>query len=187
MNTKEKITLGAVQMFVKHGVAGTTTREIALCAGVAEGSLYRYFPSKDELAWQIFSDYHQHVATCLAESAKDEKTVEQQVHALVSCFFKLADENWLMFQYYLTAQHMFMHRIDNSKNNPYQVIISIIIQKKNEEPSENIKITAAMAMGAVQQVALNKLYGRIKGNLFKYVELVTDTVYQIVTKSTKAG
>lgn len=185
MNTKEKIILGAVQLFVEQGVAETTTREIALRAGVAEGSLYRYFPGKEELAWQIFQDYHQNLAECLAASVLGKESMREQVHSLVASFFQLADEDWLMFRYYLTGQHMFMHKIDHGKKNPYQVITSLINRSVDGVLNEDIKITAAMAMGAVHQVALNKLYGRIEGNLSIHVNKVAEIVYQILANTNK--
>lgn len=172
-------------MFVEQGVAETTTREIALCAGVAEGSIYRYFPGKEEMAWQIFRDYHQHLAESLKISAQGKSSMREKVFSLVTCFFQLADEDWLMFRYYLTAQHMFMHKMDQTEKTPYQVIVSLISQSRNEVLTESVKITAAMAMGAVHQIALNKIYGRIEGSLITHVDYVANTVYQIVLESSQ--
>ena len=39
----------AREMFAQHGYRGTTTRQIAASAGVAEPTLFRHFPSKAEL------------------------------------------------------------------------------------------------------------------------------------------
>lgn len=187
MNTKDKIVLGAVQHFVEQSVAETTTREIAVRAGVAEGSIYRYFPSKDELAWQIFCDYHRRLANNLSESVADKVTLLDRVNSLVACFLKMADEDWLMFRYYLTAQHMYMHKIDHESATPYQVIISVISQANDQEVQiENKELTAAMAMGVVHQIALNKLYGRIKGDLYIHLNTVAQTVYQIVTRTNRS-
>lgn len=44
--TKEVILDVAMQLFAQHGYDSTTTRMIAHQAGVAEGTLYIYFPSK---------------------------------------------------------------------------------------------------------------------------------------------
>lgn len=172
-------------MFVEHGVAETTTREIAISAGVAEGSIYRYFPGKEEMAWQIFRDYHQHLAERLASSAQEKNSFKEKIYSTVACFFKLADEDWLMFRYYLTAQHMFMHKIDQGKKSPYQVITSLINKSESVALDIDIKITAAMAMGAVHQIALNKIYGRIEGDLEIHKDKVAETVYQIVINASK--
>ncbi len=39
----------AAQVFARHGFRGATTRAIAQAAGVAEGTLFRYFPTKRHL------------------------------------------------------------------------------------------------------------------------------------------
>ena len=47
--TKGKIVEAALKLFSKEGYLGATTREIAREAGVAEVTLFRYFPSKENL------------------------------------------------------------------------------------------------------------------------------------------
>lgn len=49
MNTKDKITESALKLFSRKGYTGATTKEIAKEAGVAEVTLFRYFPSKEKL------------------------------------------------------------------------------------------------------------------------------------------
>lgn len=45
----EAILASAVQQFAQHGYAATEMEEIAQAAGVAKGTLYRYFKNKEEL------------------------------------------------------------------------------------------------------------------------------------------
>lgn len=185
MTTKDKIIFAAVQLFVEQGVAQTTTREIAQRADVAEGSIYRYFPSKEELAWQIFHAYHQSLAQSLSVAIHQENKLEQQIQSLVDCFLSLADDDWLMFRYYLTAQHTHMHKISADMMTPYTVVYSVIDAAKHNEELHctDSKIIAAMAMGAVHQIAVNKIYGRIEGDLKPHVEEVSRAVYGLITAS----
>lgn len=48
-DTKARVERAALTLFVARGVAETTTKEIAMAASVAEGTIYRYFPSKRDL------------------------------------------------------------------------------------------------------------------------------------------
>jgi TetR/AcrR family transcriptional regulator, cholesterol catabolism regulator len=43
------ILLGAAELFVKHGYSGTSIRDIAERTGLLPGSVYHYFPAKEDL------------------------------------------------------------------------------------------------------------------------------------------
>ena len=46
---REQIMQAAVRLFGRHGFARTTTKEIAQEAGISEGTIYKYFASKQEI------------------------------------------------------------------------------------------------------------------------------------------
>ena len=183
--TREKIIQGAVTLFVRNGVAKTTTREIAALSQVAEGSIYRYFPSKEELAWQVFRDYHHQLASRLQANADSQSSIKNKIAKLVECFCQMADEEWLMFTFYLTAQQKFMHKIDVSSLTPYRVILEIIEQgmQDGEISTQDSHILCAMAMGAVHQVAINKHYRRIEGSLSNHSETIASRVCSMVLQA----
>ena len=52
----EAIAKAALALFVELGVKGATTRAIARRAQTTEGSLYRYYASKEELARRVLAD-----------------------------------------------------------------------------------------------------------------------------------
>lgn len=182
MSTREKIVLSAVELFIKQGIARTTTKQIAASAGVSEGSIYRYFSSKDEMAWQIFDEYHQQLAQQLLVSVNEHANLNKQVESLVSCFLSLADNDWLMFRYYLTSQHTHMNKVKDEALTPYKVVFGTLEELiKNKEVGENdISVMAAMVMGAVHQIGINKIYGRINGNLNDHKTLVSDTIIKML-------
>src|SRR5271169_1985563 len=45
----EQILTAAVELFARHGYAGTDTQLLAEKLGVGKGTIYRYFPSKEDL------------------------------------------------------------------------------------------------------------------------------------------
>lgn len=55
---RDRILAAAVSVMKERGVGGTTTKEVARAAGVAEGSIYNHFANKTEL-----------VGACMAEVA----------------------------------------------------------------------------------------------------------------------
>lgn len=48
----------ALALFCEHGYAATSTRRIAEAAGVAEGLVFHYFPTKDALLWTLAARQH---------------------------------------------------------------------------------------------------------------------------------
>ncbi|MFG6466626.1 TetR/AcrR family transcriptional regulator [Roseateles sp. BYS87W] len=63
----------ALALFVEKGFAATRSEEIAARAGVAKGTLYRYYPSKDELFKAMVRDnLSVHIAESAAQAAQYE-------------------------------------------------------------------------------------------------------------------
>src|SRR4249919_1481712 len=52
--TKERILKAALELFREKGLDGTTTRQISQKAGIAEGTLFNYFKTKEDLALYFF-------------------------------------------------------------------------------------------------------------------------------------
>src|ERR1700689_178642 len=55
-NKRERILDAAVRVFAKKGFHATRVSEVAKAAGVADGTIYLYFKSKDELLVSLFED-----------------------------------------------------------------------------------------------------------------------------------
>ncbi|GAB5467967.1 MAG: TetR/AcrR family transcriptional regulator [Rhodospirillales bacterium] len=55
-NRRHKVLAAAAQLFAAKGLSGTSMRDIASATGMLPGSLYYYFPSKDELFLQVHAD-----------------------------------------------------------------------------------------------------------------------------------
>lgn len=52
-DTRTKILQAALQLFAKRGFDGTTTKDLAKSAGVAEGTLFRYFANKKAILIEV--------------------------------------------------------------------------------------------------------------------------------------
>jgi AcrR family transcriptional regulator len=52
--TKERILTAALKLFREKGLEATTTRQISKMAGIAEGTLFNYFKTKEDLALFFF-------------------------------------------------------------------------------------------------------------------------------------
>lgn len=82
--TRESIVSAALELFESKGFEATTTREIAMKAGVAEGTVFNYFETKDDIALHFFEAEVDHaIATVRADPTLKGAPLEEKLFALV--------------------------------------------------------------------------------------------------------
>ena len=180
--TKARLERAALTLFVARGVAETTTKEIAMAASVAEGTIYRYFPSKEQLALDLFLHHHQGLAEALAEAELPAKGLRAKIEAIVRCYCEWADRDWTLFAYHLLNQHSFLIQVPDDMANPVTVVRDVISQamKAGEIPRRSVDLAAASAIGVVLQAATYKVYGRFTGDLSDHVRFFADAAWAVL-------
>jgi AcrR family transcriptional regulator len=186
-DTKARLERAALTLFVARGVAETTTKEIAMAASVAEGTIYRYFPSKEQLALDLFLHHHRALAEALAEAQRPAKGLRAKIDAIVRCYCEWADRDWTLFAYHLLNQHSFLIQVPDGTANPVTVVREVISQamKAGEVPRRNVDLAAASAIGVVLQAATYKVYGRFTGDLSDHVRFFADAAWAVLTVKEK--
>ena len=186
-DTKARLERAALTLFVARGVAETTTKEIAMAASVAEGTIYRYFPSKEQLALDLFLRHHQGLAEALAEAQRPAKGLRARIEAIVRCYCEWADRDWTLFAYHLLNQHSFLIQVPDGMANPVTVVRDVISQamKAGEIPKRNVDLAAASAIGVVMQAATYKVYGRFTGDLTDHVRFFADAAWAVLAVKEK--
>jgi len=121
-DTKARVERAALTLFVARGVAETTTKEIAMAASIAEGTIYRYFPSKEGLALDLFLRHHRALAEALGDAQRPAKGLRAKIDAIVGCYCEWADRDWTLFAYHLLNQHSFLIQVPDDTPNPVNVV-----------------------------------------------------------------
>ena len=68
IDTRSKILQSAQKLFSRQGFDGTTTKDLAADAGVAEGTLFRHFANKKAILIEVATDgWNQILTDLLAE------------------------------------------------------------------------------------------------------------------------
>ena len=185
--TKARLERAALTLFVARGVAETTTKEIAMAASVAEGTIYRYFPSKEQLALDLFLRHHQGLAEALADAQRPAKGLRAKIETIVRCYCEWADRDWTLFAYHLLNQHSFLIQVPDDMANPVAVVRDVISQamKAGEIPRRNVDLVAASAIGVVMQAATYKVYGRFTGDLSDHVRFFADAAWAVLSVKEK--
>jgi AcrR family transcriptional regulator len=82
--TKKKIVAAALGLFQSKGFDATTTREIARKAGIAEGTVFNYFPTKEDIALHFFELEVDHAINTVRTSPRLKRApLEEKLFALV--------------------------------------------------------------------------------------------------------
>lgn len=87
MSKRDAICDSALELFAEKGIEATSTREIAEQAGTAEGTLYRHFDGKADLAQSLYSRCANQLQERLAKADKALSTPLDRLEALVRGIF----------------------------------------------------------------------------------------------------
>jgi AcrR family transcriptional regulator len=164
---KSKVERAALVLFAAGGVDGVTIADIAEAAGVSQGALYRHYPSKEELAWTLFSTAYLDTGAELDAIRDRHHGFGARVTAMVARFCALYDDDPALFRFMLLAQHGLLPRIRPGARTPVDAIadtVAAAVADGQLAPVDPVA-GAAVILGVVLQTATFHVYGRLSGAL----------------------
>ena len=181
-HTRELIARTALRLFVEKGIDGTTIRDIAAAAGIAEGTLYRHYPGKDALAWDLFSRNYTAFALELHRIEAGEVTLRGKLDAMVRQFCTFFDDDPVLFSYLLLAQHGQLQKLTDDMLNPVEVVREVLAggMDRGEIPAGDPNMAAAMVLGIVLEVAIFKIYQRLTQSLASLAEVLAEACWRVL-------
>jgi Transcriptional regulator len=100
-HSRKQIVSAAHRLFLEQGFHGTTMRQISKESGMALGSLYTYFPGKDDLFKAVFEAYNPYPILLLAlensQGASAEELVRTAARRMVTALSARPDLIKLVF------------------------------------------------------------------------------------------
>jgi len=181
--TKEAIDRTAMRLFVEKGIAETTVRDIATAAGIAEGTLYRHYPSKEELAWQLFVGNFTAIGATLNELQRAETTVRAKLDAIIRHFCSVFEQDAVTFNYLFLARHQHMLRLTPRQPNPYLVFRAVVREgmAHGEIPKQDLDVATSMVMGLILQVIDARILGRrINQGIESLADILIQASYRVL-------
>ena len=174
--TQEKIEQETLALFADKGVDRTTIGDIARAAGIAEGTIYRHYPSKEELVWQLFSRNYLRLAGQLDALQAARQDLRSKLAAMVGMFCSLYEQDPDMFRFLLLVQHGQLDRVTTDMQSPVKVLKAVIETAiaRREIPPQDAEVATAMVLGMVLQVAVFRVYGRVTRPLGDFAERLTE-------------
>lgn len=104
---KKKVLTTALKLFANNGFHATTTAKIAKQAGVSEGTIYKYFSSKDDLLAKLLQPILMEIKHNFFSSLDDKDDLATLVNFIVTNRIKFIEDNFdfirVIFQEVLTG------------------------------------------------------------------------------------
>jgi len=171
----EKIQGAALALFIKKGIAGTTTKEIAKKAGVSEGSIYNYFESKGDLAYKLFVRYMDKFRDELSEKTLSDTGPAEKLSAAVGAFFGFAESEPEAYAYIMIGHYTELQKMFYAIKKPKDVFVEIIREgiKNGVFMSMDENLGAAFVIGMVTRAILFHKSGMLG---MSHARLMEDTV-----------
>jgi AcrR family transcriptional regulator len=172
----------AIHLFVKKGIDGTTIKDIAKAAKVAEGALYRHFKSKEDLAWSLFSTHLNKFTGDLMAKVYPEPTAEKRIRKFIEECFREFEEDPELYSYLILQEHSELDQYAKNYIHPGNVVIKIIEdgQKAGEIRAGDPFLLGAMFIGPIIRICVVKMYGNIKKDLQTFVAEVSKMTWMML-------
>jgi AcrR family transcriptional regulator len=99
MDKKEKLLQAALKLFVEFGFHNTPTSKIAREAGIANGTLFYFFPTKDDLVKALYVDLKSQLAAHTAETIRNKTDLRAMMQGYYTATLIWAQQNRTAFRF----------------------------------------------------------------------------------------
>jgi AcrR family transcriptional regulator len=172
----------ATRLFSRHGIDGTSMRDIADGAGVREAAIYRHFASKDELAREIFLSWYDWYCRELQRITSGSARTLDQLREIVGHEFSAVTEHGEAFVYFCDNEARFAPSLPPEMVSARQVFTTFIKtgQARGEVRAGGPGLLADMLSGALCAVALTWHHMGRRKNLNTLLEEVVQSCWQMI-------
>lgn len=140
---KKKVLATALKLFASNGFHATTTAKIAKQAGVSEGTIYKYFSSKDDLLAKLLQPILLEIKNNFLSNLDEHDDLPSLVNFIVTDRINFIEVNFdfiqIIFQEVLTGQ--LAEKIYPNFFIGNEGILAKLKQLQNDFPEINSKLT----------------------------------------------
>lgn len=179
-STRERLARAAIKLFVRQGLAAATTKEIAAAARVAEGTIYRHFRSKEEMAATLFRDNYVALVGELREAARGARTPVDRIEAMIMRLYSLFDEDRDLFAFLFLASPE-QPTLPASVMTPLRLLRETLadLRSPHTTPAE-LELTTQLVLGLVIRPPEATLLGQLTGPLAPRAAAVAQAVLRLL-------
>ena len=130
---RQAIIKAGIRIFIDKGVSETTVRDIIRSTGLASGTFYNYFNSKEEVLVAIFDDFAKEIGKSVRDENVQPESFEEFLRIKLTRFFKFVSSKPEIYMIMSNNHNL----VNNFSINTPQIILEIDYLK--EEISDYIK------------------------------------------------
>lgn len=172
----------AVQLFVERGIDGTSIKDIAQAADVAEGALYRHFKSKEDLAWHLFAANLKEYTAHLFGAVLPIRGARERIRIFAQESFAACEMNRSLFYYLLLSEHRSLKRFNEEYQHPGKLMEQVIAegQAAGELRRGEPWVQFAVIFGSVHRLCSLRCRGSVTTPLTELTEETVESVWRSV-------
>lgn len=178
-----KIIESGIEIFSKKGISETTVRDIIRNTGLASGTFYNYFKTKEEVLIAAIDDAAYDLAKILEKGRRKASNIEEFIEFQVDPFFEMVSELPELFFIFSTN----LDAVDRFTIQTPQMTLAIEDLKKDLElaiknkiiPDVDIDYFSAVFSSTIEAVAIEY----VKNNKKTDLELAKDFCVNFLVKS----
>ncbi len=163
---------GAVRVFAEKGFFNATVAEIARAAGVADGTIYLYFKSKDDLLLNIFDEKMHELCEAARGATRELPSCAAALQRVVDLHLKAVETNpsvAAVLIVELRQSNAFVRDSDKPRLTEYLGLIGDIVKRGQASgefrPDVHPSAVKRALFGALDEIALGWLVARRKFDL----------------------
>ena len=163
----QQIIEAAVRVFAREGYYNSRVSDIAREAGIAAGTIYLYFKTKDDILVTLFRDKMAEFVGALRKAIAGEPDAASKVRRLVSLHFRMLEENpdlAEVVQVELRQGQKFFRGASSQEIGAYFALIGSVLEEGVAERRFRsdlpVKVTTKMLFGAMDQMATSWVLGK---------------------------
>lgn len=187
----QQIIEAAVRVFARKGYYNSRVSDIAREAGIAAGTIYLYFKTKDDILVTLFRDKMAEFVGALQKAIADEPDAASKVRRLVSLHFRMLEEHPELaevVQVELRQGQKFFRGASSQEIGAYFVLIGSVLEEGVAEgrfrSSLPVKVATKMLFGAMDQMATSWVLGKRGYRLADTADAVAEIFLQGVAATT---
>ena len=187
----QQIIEAAVRVFARRGYYNSRVSDIAREAGIAAGTIYLYFKTKDDILVTLFRDKMAEFVGALRKAIAGEPDAASKVRRLVSLHFSMLEENpdlAEVVQVELRQGQKFFRGASSQEIGAYFALIGSVLEEGVAERRFRsdlpVKVATKVLFGAMDQMATSWVLGKRGYQLVDMADAVAEIFLQGVAART---